>query len=271
MSCTTTSCSRTNTQLRQGTILSNSEIASLNLESYNNDDIYLIISHDCDLMASLQTEEKIEIIKCIFVEPDGNLTFGANVRKLHLPINHQGILKHIEVRPQNKILIDKDKCIGLNPDGNFILTPKNLKLLQAWLAARYRRHAFPDTLTERLKKVEKSIQKIGKTATITKGIISVFIEVDPPTDELPEDQPYELNIFVVYDSEAISGKANATSLFTQIKKAIENAQAQGEALEANIEIRADTEFTLKDIRNSSEWRFEYLSFRGEEIGELIEP
>lgn len=257
--------------MRQGSILPNSDIGALDLDNYSSDSIYLIISHDCDLMGSIQNEPQIEIIKCMFVEPDGNLTFGANVRTLHLPIKHQGIVKYIEVKPQNKYLIDKNSIIGCCPDTNFEISLKGLKLLQAWLAARYRRHAFPNNLAERLGKVEDGIRKAGKSANLTKGVISVFIEVDPPTEELPEHQPYELKIFVVYDSESSFGHSNAESLCTKIGKALESAEALGAVLESNVEIIADTEFTLRDIRNSSEWRFEYLSFRGEEVGELIEP
>lgn len=264
MSCPS-SCERTNTSLRQGAILPNDKIALLTLDNYDPNGCYIIISHDCDLMAAIDKEALIEVIQCTFVEPDSNLIYGANVRCLHLPITYQDQSTYIELQPKNKIFLQKSDVIDWLPDSKFNIDPKNLKMLQAWLASRYRRHAFPENLASRLAKVENTIKELGKRAAISKEIISVFIEVDPPNVDLEDDDPYDLKIYVVYDSEASAGHSNAEIMARKIEASIQAAKDKGVAIDAQIFVRADTEFTVKDIRNSSEWRFEYLSYRRQDV------
>jgi hypothetical protein len=48
----------------------------------------------------------------------------------------------------NRFIVKKENLWTIDPDKDYRLDAKDKSVLQSWLAARYRRHAFPDRLME---------------------------------------------------------------------------------------------------------------------------
>lgn len=136
-----------NSKWCQGAVLSGADYQSICHNS--NYEGAIAVSHSCDIANSL--EPKIEFISIKNLEKaDGNLRYGKNPRKLHLPILHNAKSVFIELCAKDKIIIEKEQ-MSFSPSSEFELESEGVYILQSWLSARYKRHALPDSLVERLR------------------------------------------------------------------------------------------------------------------------
>ena len=104
------------------------------------------------------------------------------------------------------------------------------------------------------------------------GVIAIYIQIDPANDELEQEDYYEIFFRVIYDSDSPSGQINADALALKIQSAVEKANQKGANIHApEILAVSDMEFSLKESMSWVQWRFEHLSFRGDQIGGMIEP
>ena len=260
--------------LRQGSIILAGDLQHLDLCPPESQNLYIVISHDCDIAATPDKEPCVEVISCFIHNGEASETYGKNVRLLHLPIKHNGQLVHVNLEPRHKRVIDKNDLNDVSFCESFVLEQNSLKLLQTWLAARYRRHAFPESLALRLNQIENEINKFGKKSASSVGVIAIYIQIDPANDELEQEDYYEIFFRVIYDSDSPSGQINADALALKIQSAVEKANQKGANIHApdgEILAVSDMEFSLKDSMSWVQWRFEHLSFRGDQIGGMIEP
>jgi len=159
------------------------------------------ISHDCDIANdNCNDEPAVEFILARRLEQkDGNYTYGKNPRVLHLDYLHTGNgnivplkLDASEKRTVSKSLLEERE---IQPDQDYELTDTQVKILQSWLAARYKRPALPNSLVERLRPVFSYIQKEGKKNS--SGILSFRLSYEPQGELHPEDL-YRLKFNIVY-------------------------------------------------------------------------
>lgn len=254
------------TKYRQGTVLTEA-VAAQTLTEIGLNQRAVVISHGCDIVCrDTDKEPHIEVILAA-VETDENHAFlqTKNPRRLHLAFTHQGNKRVLDLFATEKRCIAKVSLIGVDPDPDFLLTDDNRQILQRWLAIRYRRHAFPDTLNRRIesifKKAEESLKKNSD------GIIAIYINYQPRRKELPDNEPYELWVDVVADSHAVDGMEQAKTLAAKLEKGL--AETKGIDLR-KIGAKNDNEFTLYDSRRTFEFRLEHLSFRSTPFGPLSE-
>jgi len=250
---------------RQGVVLTEA-VAAQTLAGIGAGQRAVVISHDCDIACDMGSEPNIEVLLAIMVTTeDPALRQAKNPRRLHLALTHQGNKCVLDLFATEKRYIAKANLIGVDPDPDFLLTEDNRKILQRWLAARYRRHAFPDKLNNRIKhsfeKVEGWLKKNGV------GIIAIYIKYQPRNEELPDNEPYELWVDVVADSHAVDGMEQAKTLAAKLEEGL--AETKGIDLR-KIEAKNDNEFTLYESRNADEFRLEHLSFRSVPFGPMSE-
>src|SRR5260370_16796838 len=113
--------------------------------------VAVVISHDCDLAQGSETEPSVEIIVAKRIDAaNGNFTHAKNSRRLHLECVVDGVTAYLDMQAQGKREIKKDDLAGHAPSPNVIVKPEDRSVLQRWLAARYRRAAFPDEFERRL-------------------------------------------------------------------------------------------------------------------------
>jgi hypothetical protein len=251
------------TEWRQGFALNPDAARSLGLDDAL---IYLVISHDCDLAASVDNEPKVEIIAGeVLDSPNGLNLYARNPRLLHLPVTYQGQKRFLAITPCTKQLLDKVAVLGELPNQDLQLSGDELRLLRSWLACRYRRHALPNELNDRLSRVYSKLEGAGKKKP--DGVIATFLAYDPADSDLPADVPYEVKFWVIFESQHPEGETNASLMAKAIGSALEN----NEGVESEVKVVADTAFTLFDMNKMVEWRLEHLSFRGQYIGRMLEP
>ena len=157
------------TAWRQSSVIATESAVALGLlrEEEASTQIALVISHDCDLTQESDVEPVVEVIVGMRVtEANGNYTHAKNPRRLHLYLEEDGKETIIELQARAKVQVQKERLAQEIPDERFVLCAKQHAILQAWLAARYRRAAFPDEFERRLKaaKLHEAICQNSQTA-----------------------------------------------------------------------------------------------------------
>lgn len=244
------------TAWRQGHLLPSACHDALGL---SHESRYIVISHDCDLASD---EQHVEVIQTSVREAaDGNLRFGENPRVLHLTGELQGKELVLSLSQSEKHMVVKRSLFDHQPEQGWSLSSSAKAVLQSWLACRYARHALPNALNDRLK---KSIRKLTDAAKSRhEAVIGVFIGFDP-NEELEAEEPYEIELAVVYDSMDPTGPEKAAELVDRFKKAL--AEVEGvEFDDEKVRSWSDAAFTLRDMTRMMQLRLEFLSFRGEAI------
>src|SRR5215469_16523854 len=140
------------TPWRQGQALTSDTASRLGLSGAEESRkaLVLVISHDCDLTQSCEIEPFVEVLVGRRVAAvDGNFTHAKNPRRLHLVAGQGGAALYLDLVARDKRLVPKEQLAGELPDETFALAPRDRSVLQRWLAARYRRSAFPDEFNRR--------------------------------------------------------------------------------------------------------------------------
>lgn len=262
--------STTEIEWRQGRIIS---AETLGIEC-DGAPIAIAISHDCDIAhKNLLAEPNIEfILGRIISTSDRNNEYAKNPRILHLPIKYKGEKVTLEILAFNKRSITKAVVFNHSPDSDYLILSEELKILQDWLAARYKRQALPDSLNDRLKPVVEFMVKEGKK--LASSIVGYWIDYDPRDDELEPHEAYEFWLYIVYSSDDPSFEAEAISISEKIKskydELIAKTSDKGTVLLRECEAYSEYDFTLKDLRSNIQYRLEYLSNRIEPTGPMVD-
>jgi hypothetical protein len=146
----------------------------------------------------------------------------------------------------NKVTRPKSELINVDPDPDSNLEPNGVDILQGWLAARYRRAAFPDDLDARLKPLKKRLQSVGSSDP--GSIIGVWMGFSPEENHLDDNVPYELWIKIVYSTLVFDAKAKAEQEAEKLRASFENLFLE-KGMWKSIDLRtceaiADTAFTV---------------------------
>ncbi|WP_318587887.1 hypothetical protein [Enterobacter hormaechei] len=272
------------TTWRQGQILRHKDAVSLGLIAEGDVGVkVVVISHDCDLQSA--SEPKIELIAGPLLKGASNFTRAKHPRILHLHFENasDANLNAIELKHDHKLRIDKERFTCSECDPSYSISPEEKQGLKQWLAARYGRPAFPDVFESRLRafdtkkfRFEKELAKI--ISQHSNFLIGVFFDLgEDRFVDLEEGIPYELNIHLVYD--AIDGGPEAR---LEAEQAVEHVHTlfttyHGDPSESELIALMscnpvpDIEFTLYALRRMDQWRVEYISLMGDEIGDYLNP
>ncbi len=221
---------------RQGHVLPPSVAADLGLAP---DRRYMIVTHDCDLAQPVDVEPDVEIIAAEEIDAiNPQCSLGERPRVLHLEVMIEGEARlQLQLRATEKIRLSKAALFSNSGTPPPRLTDAQRRLLQSWLACRYRRHALPNTLNDYLETAYKKLRKTAKKKPA--GVIATWIWYDPDREIGPDDL-YELSFTVVYESGSSDGEANAKAMADRLNAALESAHGidyQG------AEVESDTTFT----------------------------
>jgi hypothetical protein len=255
-----------NTLWRQGSVLSNSNFQAAGLTNPPDFDLAIAISHDCDIANDKITngtyvEPGVEFVFARIIEKqDGNNTYGKNPRILHLDYIHEGKSTVIELVATEKVIVFKNILETFEPDENHDLNSSR-QVLQIWLAARYRRHALPNSLVDRLKDFLTYVDKQGKQHSA--GILSFRVKYEPK-EELTSDEPYEFWLNIIYCTDNIDYGSVAEKMASDLKQKFSDKVLKANAGKVDLrqcEAFSESEFTIRRMRETEEYRLEYLSYR----------
>lgn len=260
------------TPWRQGQLLTNEAIKSLNITQLKSQENTLVVvaTHDCDLVQTPDKEPNIELIAgCRIKRLDGNFTYAKSSRKLHLRFDGDNPLL-AEFVITEKFSILKNSLINFKPVDVVRLSSQNLSIFQQWLASRYRRSAFPDEFERRLVHETKLAEKISKAIKPHGALITaVFFDVDEGNVLIHEgvDDAYLLDIILLYSTDADYKLAESTAI--KAKEAIEKAfseklydhhSGKWKWIELRyIDVISEEALTYKESTLLKKWRLDHIS------------
>lgn len=257
---------------RQGSIIAPADLEGCIDLDFGHEVMGVLVSHDCDIASAEDIEPDVEIVLARRVsEADGNCTFAKNPRRLHLSFDGLEERCDLELIAHQKYRLSKRVLVDLQPDREWSLDHHGRQILQGWLASRYRRHALPDELVERLSPFFSFLNKKLKPSAVE--IAGIWIDYDP-RDSVLADEPYEFWMYVVYNfQEGEDAQAKAEDLASAVRKnfdrlVLKNRGAGPVELNECMAV-SEVAFTLDDLRRNTELKMEHLSHRAFPAGDLI--
>jgi hypothetical protein len=262
------------TSWRQGNALTDETVDKFGLCDPQSPEktVVVVTPHDCDLAASPDREPDVEMIIGRLIEKaDGNFTHAKTPRILHIEFTTQDSAKVIELAATKKIQIQKSNFVDEKPREDLRPDAGGLSILQRWLAARYRRSAFPDAFEKRLNdsRASEKLTKILKP--VGKHICAIFFDVDEGKEiqRNDSDDAYTLAIVLLYtsqpdskESEAVADKAKQ-EIESTFKDLFFNATKTWREIElVDCMVMSDEALTYAQSTAFKQWRLEHLSLRG---------
>lgn len=226
--------------------------------------VYLVpVTYDCALVdEDFSREPWAQIILLWKVDSEnGNFKFGKNPRVIQIPVNVGGNIEYYEAQAIGIFHVKRDTLLRSNIDNSRKLSPKFLKIVLGWCAARITRSVFPDSWNNRLSKSKKIFEKIWNDSTFSSLISGVYINVAPFT-ELNDGQSYDAKVILCFDTEQNSvSLRNYKNTLEQIHMAqISGAfSTVGQINLKSVDILPDTEFTKSMERDFHLLDLEYFS------------
>lgn len=274
-----------NTPWRQGHLLTPETTNALGIQHPESPEktAVVVISHDCDLAQTCANEPSVEVLVGRFIEElHGNYMHSKNLRKLHLPYTRGEQQCVVELLATGKLVLPKAGEVGLvshQPEPKFQLGPNEQAILQSWLAARYRRAAFPDEFDRRLNDetgLRDRLVKILKLHGL--HIPAIFFDVDEGEEAKRNgpDDVYTLTIYLLYtthtdpelaESEAKKAKDAIEAAF---KKECRDENGKWRWIELrDCDVMADTAMTYHQSVVLKKWQADHVSLRGDPPQEMI--
>ncbi|MFZ1138582.1 MAG: hypothetical protein WAN76_05360 [Candidatus Sulfotelmatobacter sp.] len=253
--------------------MSDEAAVALKLKSAESPDrtSVIVISHDCDLAASPAKEPRVEAILGRLIEkPDGNLTHAKNARALHVPFVRANQQQWVEMIATGKLTVEKTDLAAFAPRTDISLDQAEYPTFQRWLAARYRRSAFPDAFDKRLEESGTERQLVSILKRLGQHIIAIFFDVDDGKEATRTDPAdvYALRIYLLYTTESNPEEAMAAAeeARQQIEEAFHRVFLKPSGQWRDIELLecvviADEAMTYRQSLQFKEWRLEHLSLR----------
>jgi hypothetical protein len=268
-----------NLSWRQGDILSDEAVAICDLVSADGSSEFIyavVISHDCDLAASESKEPNAEVIMGKRVRKLGRDSFAKTARRLQIEYHSADGLIVLELSATEKIPVPKASLSTCAPRRDIVLDKQGRNILQKWLAARYRRAAFPEAFEARL----RSPQMSGKETFLDRieGLLEaggdhirgLLFDLDEGEDveRVAPADTYQLGIVVLYNSlrdepAAAAAASNAAEelerLFAEAFES-QTGEWQGICL-TYCDPMSDNAITVAQSENFKEWRLEHMSLK----------
>ena len=270
------------TPWRQGALLPRDAAEALGLLPENPDPaVVIVVSHDCDLVQPPDIEPMMEIIpgRCI-PKPDGNYTYGKNPRRLHLPVKSDAASDWVELDVRQKRTVKKHDLSSYQPDASCHLTADAKSVLQRWLAARYRRAAFPDEFNDRFSRTGLAARLARIMSNTGASIAAIYFDLDNGQEiaRTHADDPYELVIVLLYSTRADpdAAAAAAETAKAQIEQAFRRAcynadLGQWQHIElVDCIVASDQALTVAQAEMLKRWNADYISLRANDAHVILE-
>ncbi len=259
------------TPWRQGHVLAVDATIALGIASSEqaSDIVAVVVSHDCDIAQSAEVEPDVEIIVGRrLTAVDGNYSHAKNARLLHLTFSAGDERLAAELRSSGKRQISKSDLAPFSPLMSIQPDRNEQNILQRWLAARYRRAAFPDEFNARLDQTGVR-DRLGKTLKKYGGSISaVYFDVDGGLDvaRSGEDDTYAVGIYLLYSTAADPNAAEqaANESADAIRKAFREKCSGKDGVWRHLELVeceavADRAMTVHQADSMSRWSADHIS------------
>lgn len=260
------------TPWRQGHVVATEDWQAVGFEPLKENQLAVVVTHDCDIAAEPDVEPNIEVIIANRVAKlDGNYAASKNARKLHIHCHYKDEPIVLELAHRERIAIEKKRLEPAKAAG-VPSSAADRKTLQRWLGARYHRPAFPNNFEERLR-AEKLDDKISKALDAAgEWIEALLFDLKDDRDrEIDDaDEPYTLEILILYSTvkDATEGAKAAAQVRAKLQEIFEKLRDKQSKKWRSIElvacdIVADTELSYAVWTTVQHWRLDHLSLRAD--------
>lgn len=284
-----------NTPWRQGHFLEADAVAAFGLTC---DDgcgpaAVVVISHDCDLAQSSDVEPTVEVMvgRVIDGAANGNYTHCKNPRRLHVDCTAGRSPCVVELDTARRHFVAKESVdetlpslAGYVPNTLLRMAGKERNILQLWLAARYRRSAFPDEFDRRLKEETGVAERLANVFKDSgRHVAAVFFDIDEGLENKREgpNDAYELLVTLLYSTDQDPGAAEAAAnaaarrveeIFRgrcELKR--DDGQTEWQWIELlGVEIVSAQALSYADSLQLTKWHADHVSLRTHPAQPMIE-
>lgn len=220
---------------------------------------FILITQDCDFVASDIDEPYIEALLCKHESPNFVKGIKGNSPRRFVVDYNINLVAHAMYRTQ----FDKKVLKNLTPEP-WPGGARRLDEFARWLARRYDRPAIPDAIYEAFQRpIDERLARLAKeypdVFTIFNRVVG-DIRVKLPESEVP---PFNLQLILLVDSDGLSEEeANAIDFFNEIVQS--SLDTTLVSLEST-RIVTEEEITLKEFYASRPIYFGDYTYHGEEI------
>jgi hypothetical protein len=218
---------------------------------YEECEICIVVSHSCDITND-DKEPFIEILPCHEISKLNKFDFnGRSPRTLNFEVNFNGEEKILQLKAHEKIFVKKtdisvDKRVGYDS------CELTLSLFQNWLSSRYKRHAFPNNVNDRIfKKINLRKQIEDKFDDIGKELESIYIETDI------EDDGGDYTLHFISDSDYKESSTKIEKFVEDLRK-INNSLPPDKDFILFIDHLYDIEISYEKIRKMYYFNLDYF-------------
>jgi hypothetical protein len=269
------------TAWRQGHVLPPEAIQALNLTTDGSSEkaVCIIISHDCDIARTPARESEIEVIVGRVIDsPSGNYLHAKSSRVLHLRYAGSPDV-WVELKAPDRKSVPKEGAVvslaDFSPRTDLRLVEESRVVLQDWLAARYRRSAFPTEFDRRLDKetgIAERLVKLLERDDVGQSVLALYFDLDEGEmiERLGQDDLYNLKVVVLYpsDEEQVHGP-NANTIAEGIKTLFADRTKKDKTgvrkwIElSDVIVASDRQLSVRNARLLKEWDIHYVSHRAD--------
>lgn len=269
------------TAWRQGHVLPPEAIQALNLAASGSPEktVAVVISHDCDLARTPAREPEVEVIVGRIIEnSNGNFLYAKSSRVLH--ICYDGTQDTwIELIASDRARIPKQgsapSLADFSPRGDLLLNEERFTVLQDWLAARYRRSAFPTEFDRRMDQetdLANKLVRLLERDDAGRSVLALYFDLDEGAmvERAGQDDLYSLKIVVLYPSDdehlhepkARKVTEGIEKLFADRTKK-DNTGARKWIELSGVMTMSDRQLSVRNARLLKEWDIHYVSHRAD--------
>lgn len=262
---------------RQGHVLNPEVAKALGLVDRDSSAEFLVVmaSHDCDLAQTPDVDPQYEmIVGRVIDEADGNYTWAKSPRRLHLPMTGGELSVVGDFHATEKRQVSKEQLADHAPLDKVKPSVGELTILQSWLAARYRRVAFPDEFERRMKeKPGNAFEKLTKIlAPAQSSIVAIFFDLDrgKSVERSGAEDTYELTVILLHsagdDPDASLKAANvAAKAIRELLRKVFLVDGVWKNVELrDVYVMSEDGMTVRQARLLRRWNLDHLSLRTEE-------
>lgn len=215
----------------QGSIVKQEHVAQLlelagKTELVTDDNIVLIVaSGSCDVANASDLVIEFSIARYID-RVDGNFSYNKNPRSLHCCLEATSTSNlYIALEAYEKVSIVKDDILrGITPDTDIKFIQNELNFYVDWLAARYKRPAFPTEFDKRIDASWKKDKRRKAAAKVSEQLIGIYAKVYPDR-EITESENYAVDLLALVMPNLIPDDQRAIQvLVNQYKQALLDAK-----------------------------------------------